>query len=133
MIELRCEYLSLSFTESVFLSNHLRVESESTLCKFLNAKELLVSKRRDIWNLGDCNEKWTHKHVICKKYRFTPKSMYVTWYIIYMCVCVCVCVCVCGYIVLDILPCSVIFFTILTLHLLTTYKFQVACLQKKLQ
>ena len=39
-------------------------QSESTLYSCLNVKELLARNRCYIWNLSDCNETWTHNHLI---------------------------------------------------------------------
>ena len=42
-------------------------QSESTHYSCLNVKELLDSKRRDIWSLSDCNRTRTHNHLVCKR------------------------------------------------------------------
>ena len=41
-------------------------QSESTLCSYLNVKELLARNRHEIWRLSDCNRTWTHNHLFCK-------------------------------------------------------------------
>ena len=41
--------------------------SESTLCRCLNAKELLAWNRRDIWSLSDSNGIQIHKHLVHKR------------------------------------------------------------------
>ena len=40
--------------------------SESTLCRYLNAKEILARNGRDIWSLSDCNGIRIHNHLVCK-------------------------------------------------------------------
>ena len=51
----------------VFLSCHIHRLSESTICNYLNVKELLAQNRRDIWNLNDWNETQNHNHFFCKR------------------------------------------------------------------
>ena len=51
----------------VFSMSHERFGSESTLYSCLNAKELLVRNRRDIWSLSDCNRTRTHNHLVRKR------------------------------------------------------------------
>ena len=48
MVELCCEYVSVMCTDCVFLSCHIRVQSESTFRSYVNIKELLARNRRDI-------------------------------------------------------------------------------------
>ena len=45
----------------------LAFQSESTLCSYLNVKELLAWNRRDIWSLSDSNRIRTHNHLLCKR------------------------------------------------------------------
>ena len=42
-------------------------QSESTLYRCLNVKELLARSRREIWRLSDCNWTWTENHLVCKR------------------------------------------------------------------
>ena len=42
------------------------VTYESTVCSYLNAKELFAQNRRDIWSLSSCNETRNHNHSVCK-------------------------------------------------------------------
>ena len=41
-------------------------QSKSTLCSYLNIKELLAWSRHNIWSLSDCNATATHNHLVCK-------------------------------------------------------------------
>ena len=41
-------------------------QSESTLYSCLNVKELLAQSRRNIWSLSECDETWTHNHLVPK-------------------------------------------------------------------
>ena len=45
----------------------LAFQSESTLCSYLNVKELLAWNRRDIWSLSDSSRIRTHNHLLCKR------------------------------------------------------------------
>ena len=38
-------------------------QNESTLCSFLNVKEILAQNRHDIWSLSDSNGIRTHNHL----------------------------------------------------------------------
>ena len=42
-------------------------QSESTLYRCLNVKELLARNRCEILNLSDCNGTKTHNHLLCKR------------------------------------------------------------------
>ena len=67
MIELRCGYLSC-MVHLIVCSDHVTYafQSESTLCSFLNLKELLAWNRREIWSLSDDNWTRTHSHLVRK-------------------------------------------------------------------
>ena len=55
------------FYNCVLLSCHIYRLSASTICNYLNVKELLAQNRRDIWNLNDWNETQNHNHFFCKR------------------------------------------------------------------
>ena len=40
--------------------------SESTLCSYLDIRELLARNRCDIWKLSGCNGIQIHSHLVCK-------------------------------------------------------------------
>ena len=42
-------------------------QSEPNLYSFLNVKELLARRRREIWSLSDCNWTQTHNHSVRKR------------------------------------------------------------------
>ena len=50
-------------------SYHVRYafQSESTLYRCLNVKELLAWSRREIWSLSDCSWTRTHSHLVHKR------------------------------------------------------------------
>ena len=53
MSEQSCIYLHVK--NSLFLSCHIRVQSESTPCSCLDFKELFAQNRRNMQKLSDCN------------------------------------------------------------------------------
>ena len=64
----------------VFLSCHIRIWSDSILCKCLNIKERIARNKCNILDLRDCNGIGTHNHLVCKqtlnllaKLTFLPK------------------------------------------------------------
>ena len=63
MIEVYCEYLSVWCIDCVFLSCHTRVSGESTLCGYLNFKELFAQNRRHTIKFNDCNEIRADNHL----------------------------------------------------------------------
>ena len=42
-------------------------QNETTLYRWLDVKELLASKRRDIWSVSDNNGIRTHNHLVRKR------------------------------------------------------------------
>ena len=54
------------YVDCVFLSYHIRFQSESTLYSCLNVKELLAWSRCEIWNLSNCNCTRTQNHLVHK-------------------------------------------------------------------
>ena len=42
-------------------------QREPTFSSYLNVKELLAQNRHHIWNLSDCKETHTHKHLVRKQ------------------------------------------------------------------
>ena len=46
--------------DCMFLSCHVRFQTEFSLCSCFNVKELLAQDRHEIWSLSDCN--WTRIH-----------------------------------------------------------------------
>ena len=59
-------YLYRAFN-CIFLSCHIRIQSESTLYDCQNVKELLARSRCEIWSLSDCNWARTHNHLVHKR------------------------------------------------------------------
>ena len=63
-----CAKKSLKWHGLTVCYYHLKYafQNESTLCSFLNVKELLARIRQDVWNLSDDKGTRTHNHFVYK-------------------------------------------------------------------
>ena len=52
--------------DCMFLSCHVRIQSETTLYSCLNVREVLARNRYSIWSLSDCNRTRTHNDLVHK-------------------------------------------------------------------